>query len=187
MQLELKRLQHEVGITFVVVTHDQEEALVMADRMAVLKDGKLLQCDTPHEIYERPADRFVADFIGVMNFIEGRIAEGGVEAAGGKPIAGRLPEGAPPGAAATAAVRPERIRLSPSADLANRVEGRVEAVVYHGLDLQVSVETGLSQKPLLVRLTAADAERQKVVTGDSVFIGWSPADTRIFVDQAVNS
>ena len=71
MQLELKRLQHEVGITFVVVTHDQEEALVMADRMAVLKDGRLLQCDTPHEIYERPADRFVADFIGVMNFCEG--------------------------------------------------------------------------------------------------------------------
>jgi ABC-type Fe3+/spermidine/putrescine transport system ATPase subunit len=64
MQLELKRLQHEVGITFIIVTHDQEEALVMADRMAVLKDGRLLQCDTPQEIYERPADRFVADFIG---------------------------------------------------------------------------------------------------------------------------
>ena len=60
---------HEVGITFVVVTHDQEEALVMADRMAVLRDGRLLQCDTPHEIYEHPADRFVADFIGVMNFL----------------------------------------------------------------------------------------------------------------------
>ncbi|TIN53035.1 MAG: ATP-binding cassette domain-containing protein, partial [Mesorhizobium sp.] len=56
MQLELKRLQHEVGITFVIVTHDQEESLVMADRMAVLKDGKLLQCDTPHAIYEHPAD-----------------------------------------------------------------------------------------------------------------------------------
>ena len=69
MQIELKRLQHEVGITFVVVTHDQEEALVMADRMAVLKDGRLLQCDTPHAIYEHPADRFVADFIGVMNFL----------------------------------------------------------------------------------------------------------------------
>ena len=68
MQLELKRLQHEVGITFVVVTHDQEESLVMADRMAVLRDGRLLQCDTPHEIYEHPADRFVADFIGVHEF-----------------------------------------------------------------------------------------------------------------------
>ena len=77
MQIELKRLQHEVGITFVVVTHDQEEALVMADRMAVLRDGRLLQCDTPHEIYERPADRFVADFIGVMNFCAGVAARRG--------------------------------------------------------------------------------------------------------------
>ena len=71
MQLELKRLQHEVGITFIIVTHDQEEALVMADRMAILKDGKLLQCGSPEDVYETPADRFVANFIGVMNFIEG--------------------------------------------------------------------------------------------------------------------
>ena len=139
MQLELKRLQHEVGITFVVVTHDQEEALVMADRMAVLKDGRLLQCDTPHEIYERPADRFVADFIGVMNFFDRRLSADGVEVAGGGRIVGRLPQGAAPGVAATAAVRPERVRLFPAADLANRVSGQVEAVVYHGLDLQLSV------------------------------------------------
>ncbi len=72
MQIELKRLQHEVGITFVVVTHDQEEALVMADRMAVLMDGRLLQCDTPHEVYEHPADAFVAGFIGVHEFLRGR-------------------------------------------------------------------------------------------------------------------
>ena len=181
MQLELKRLQHEVGITFVVVTHDQEEALVMADRMAVLKDGKLLQCGTPHEIYERPADRFVADFIGVMNFFAGRISRGCVEIAGSS-ISGRVPNGAAVGSAATAAVRPERIRLFPSAEVANRASGKVQAVVYHGLDLQVSVLTGLSQKPILVRLTAVDADRLKVAAGDTVEIGWSPADTRIFVD-----
>ncbi|WP_292058015.1 ABC transporter ATP-binding protein, partial [Mesorhizobium sp.] len=80
MQLELKRLQHEVGITFVIVTHDQEESLVMADRMAVLRDGKLLQCDTPHAVYEHPADRFVADFIGVMNFVPGKATADGVMA-----------------------------------------------------------------------------------------------------------
>ncbi|MCB2143757.1 MAG: spermidine/putrescine ABC transporter ATP-binding protein, partial [Rhodobacteraceae bacterium] len=60
MQLELKRLQHEVGITFIVVTHDQEEALVMADRIAILKDGRLLQVGTPHEVYETPANRYAA-------------------------------------------------------------------------------------------------------------------------------
>ena len=168
MQLELKRLQHEVGITFVVVTHDQEEALVMADRMAVLKDGRLLQCDTPHEIYERPADRFVADFIGVMNFIGGRISRSGVEVAGEGLIAGRVPDGVADGSPATAAIRPERIRLFPSSEVANRSSGKVEAVVYHGLDLQVSVLTGLSQKPILVRLTAADADRRKVAAGDTV-------------------
>jgi spermidine/putrescine ABC transporter ATP-binding subunit len=182
MQLELKRLQHEVGITFVVVTHDQEEALVMADRMAVLKDGKLLQCDTPHEIYERPADRFVADFIGVMNFIEGRVSAGGIEVASTEIVSGRIPDGAAKGAAAIAAVRPERIRLSPAADVENRTAGKVEALVYHGLDLQVSVLTGLSQKPVLVRLTAEDADRRRPAVGDVVEIGWSPADTRIFVD-----
>ncbi len=68
MQLELKKLQHEFGITFIVVTHDQEEALVMSDRIAILRDGRLVQCAAPREVYEHPADRFAADFIGVMNF-----------------------------------------------------------------------------------------------------------------------
>ena len=182
MQLELKRLQHEVGITFVVVTHDQEEALVMADRMAVLKDGKLLQCDTPHEIYERPADRFVAEFIGVMNFFNGRLSRDGVDVPAGGSVSGHVPDAAALGGTATAAIRPERIRLFPPADLVNRASGKVEAVVYHGLDLQVSVLTALSQKPILVRLTAEDADRRRPTVGDVVEIGWSPADTRIFVD-----
>ena len=166
MQLELKRLQHEVGITFVVVTHDQEEALVMADRMAVLKDGRLLQCDTPHEIYERPADRFVADFIGVMNFIGGRISRG---RRGGRRRQARsraacrtAPPWArrPPPPFARSASASSRPPISPTAS-----SGKVEAVVYHGLDLQVSVLTGLSQKPLLVRLTAEDADRRRVGGG----------------------
>ena len=181
MQLELKRLQHEVGITFVIVTHDQEEALVMADRMAVLRNGRLLQCDTPHAVYERPADRFVADFIGVMNFLDGKLASDGVELAFGPRVAGVPPPGAPPGAAATAAVRPERIRLFPDHVVANRLAGQVEAVVYHGLDLQLSIETGLSERPLLVRVTAEDADRRSVAVGDTVEIGWDAADPRIFV------
>ncbi|TGV96180.1 spermidine/putrescine ABC transporter ATP-binding protein, partial [Mesorhizobium sp. M2D.F.Ca.ET.145.01.1.1] len=124
MQLELKRLQHEVGITFVIVTHDQEESLVMADRMAVLKDGKLLQCDTPHAVYEHPAERFVADFIGVMNFIPGKVSADGVVAANGARIAGKVPAALSSGAAAVASVRPERVRLFPSADTANRTTGK---------------------------------------------------------------
>ena len=79
MQLELKRLQHEFGITFIVVTHDQEEALVMADRVAIMKDGALLQVGTPREIYEYPETRFAADFIGVMNFLPVSVASGGYQ------------------------------------------------------------------------------------------------------------
>ncbi|MEX0697353.1 MAG: ATP-binding cassette domain-containing protein, partial [Dongiaceae bacterium] len=78
MQLELKRLQHETGITFLVVTHDQEEALVMADRIALLQDGRIAQLGTPRDLYERPANRFAAGFIGTMNLFAGRLAAGGV-------------------------------------------------------------------------------------------------------------
>jgi spermidine/putrescine transport system ATP-binding protein/putrescine transport system ATP-binding protein len=182
MQMELKRLQHEVGITFVVVTHDQEESLVMADRMAVLRDGRLLQCDTPHAIYEHPADRFVADFIGVMNFLPGRAAAGGVIVADGGLISGALPTSLAAGAAAVAAVRPERIQLFPSEQTANRIQGKVEALAYHGLDLQLHVRIALSDKPFLVRVTADAADRRPVSAGEPVEIGWNAADTRIFAD-----
>jgi spermidine/putrescine ABC transporter ATP-binding subunit len=175
MQIELKRLQHEVGITFVVVTHDQEEALVMADRMALLKDGRLLQCATPHEIYERPANRFVADFIGSMNFCAGIATASGITARDGTAIAGTLPEGLAAGQAASAAVRPERLRLFPGADSANRI-----SLAYHGLDLQLHIRTPLSAKPFLVRLTADAAERRPVKIGELIEIGWSAGDTRIF-------
>lgn len=178
MQIELKRLQHEVGITFIVVTHDQDEALVMADRMAVLKDGRLLQCDTPHSIYEHPADRFVADFIGIMNFMPCRASNAGVIAVDGTPIAAATSP--TPAQALVAAVRPERIRLGPSIDAANRSEGVVESLAYHGLDLQLHIRTPLAPAPLLVRLTADAVDRHPVKVGDTVEIGWSAADTRLF-------
>ncbi|MGD9916102.1 MAG: ABC transporter ATP-binding protein, partial [Rhizobiaceae bacterium] len=180
MQIELKRLQHEVGITFVIVTHDQEEALVMADRMAVLKDGRLLQCDTPHAIYEHPADRFVADFIGVMNLCAGFATADGVRARDGTAISGRRPDGLREGEAATAAVRPERVQLFPGAEAVNRTSGTVEALAYHGLDLQLHVRTALSDRPFIVRVTADAADRRPVQAGETVEIGWSAGDTRIF-------
>src|SRR5262249_6051346 len=75
MQLELKTLQREIGLTFVYVTHDQEEALTMSDRIAVMDRGRVLQVDDPRAIYDRPASQFVADFIGVTNFLRGRVRE----------------------------------------------------------------------------------------------------------------
>lgn len=153
MQLELKRLQHEVGITFIMVTHDQEEALVMADRIAILKDGRLLQVGTPHEVYEAPASRYAADFIGLMNFIE----------VGGQVLA----------------IRPERIRLFP-ATADTRTEGRVTARAYHGLDLMLHVTTPLSPRPLTVRVTADAADRHALAEGETITLGWNAADTRSF-------
>jgi len=174
MQLELKRLQHEVGITFIVVTHDQEEALVMADRVAILKDGKLLQCGTPREVYEHPVNRFAADFIGVMNFFEGQTQPDGLRLADGTRVVSDQPM---PMGAAVAAVRPERIRLCPGD---NTITGTVRALAYHGLDLQLHVETAHAPKPVTVRLTADRPEAQTLKQGDAVTLGWAATDTRIF-------
>ena len=116
MQIELKRLQHETGITFIFVTHDQEEALTMSDRIAVMSAGKILQVGTPRDIYDRPAERFVADFIGETNFLDGdgrRRADGAahgqacVRAPRSPPT---VPEGFAPAGEVTVVVRPEHAR-----------------------------------------------------------------------------
>ena len=178
MQLELKRIQDEFGITFIIVTHDQEEALVMADRVAILKDGALLQCGTPHEIYEAPNSRFAADFIGVMNFFRGTATPDGIEAPG-RVIRADLPEGVAPGNAVVFAVRPERLRIGRGGG-ENAGEGRVVAKAYHGLDLQLHVETALSDTPVIIRLTAQDADSAPLTEGDTVAFSWAAKDTRVF-------
>jgi len=179
MQLELKRIQDEFGITFIVVTHDQEEALVMADRVAILKDGLLLQCGTPHEIYEHPESRFAADFIGVMNFLPVRVQGGRLVAENGNVFTGALPDGLGEGDEAVVAVRPERLRLGAS-DGDNSLTGRVAATAYHGLDLQLHLDTPNSPGPVLVRLTADAAEGRVYREGEEVTVGWSARDTRVF-------
>src|SRR5690606_32853155 len=117
MQFELKTLQQQVGITFVYVTHDQEEALTMADRIAVMNEGKVLQIGAPDDIYERPTSRFVADFIGETNFVSGVLEStsggiGAVRIPGGRLLKGSLrePEAAV-GDTLALAVRPEKLRL----------------------------------------------------------------------------
>jgi spermidine/putrescine transport system ATP-binding protein len=146
MQIELKTLQRDVGITFVYVTHDQEEALTMSDRIAVMHAGKVLQVGSPTEIYERPNCRFVADFIGDTNFLDGVVQEqeGGfatVLVDGCLPI--RVPTDQPlsPGSPVTLAVRPEKVRLLPEplrVDC-NAFLGQVEQVVYIGTDTRFKV------------------------------------------------
>ncbi|WP_423359701.1 ABC transporter ATP-binding protein [Pseudomonas citronellolis] len=126
MQIELKRLQHETGITFIFVTHDQEEALTMSDRIAVMNKGQILQIGTPTEIYDAPANRWVADFIGETNFLEAEANGDGVVLADGQRLAAATTL---PGKV-TLAIRPERTELAQDGEL----EGVVENVVYVGTD-----------------------------------------------------
>lgn len=140
MQLELKRLQSETGITFIFVTHDQEEALTMSDRIAVMCDGTIRQIGAPREIYDRPAERFVADFIGDTNFLPADVI--GQE---GDMVRLRLPSGAEVTAHAdagasgsvTLAVRPEHATLSSEAD--GMLKGVLQEVVYFGTDTHFHV------------------------------------------------
>jgi spermidine/putrescine transport system ATP-binding protein len=146
MQLELKNLQKEVGITFVYVTHDQEEALTMSDRIAVMHQGHALQVGSPTQIYERPSCRFVADFIGETNFLEGVVEEQGegvvcVRVAGSLRVLAETDEKFELGSQVTAAVRPEKIRMlpNPARGTHNSFPCQVEQVVYVGTDTRFQV------------------------------------------------
>src|SRR5215211_195029 len=147
MQLELKALQQQLGITFIYVTHDQEEAMTMSDRIAVMSKGRVQQMGTPVEIYERPANRFVADFIGESNFLEGRIKSlSGNEACvfvpelnaevNGIPVS----EGLSSGEEVTVSIRPEKIRIAEKGIDQNSFKGLVTNTVYIGTDTHVYVD-----------------------------------------------
>ena len=181
MQLELKRLQHEIGITFVVVTHDQEEALVMADRIAVLQGGALRQVGTPHEMYEFPQDKFVAQFIGVMNFFHGKISDSGVQINDSTHFAGNIAADIPIGTPVTLAVRPERLILYPTkaGNNPNQIEGEIIGIAYHGLDVTLSVKTGISETAVMIRIPANASDQLKMQQGSYVHIGWQAEHSRI--------
>ena len=141
MQIELKRLQHETGITFIFVTHDQEEALTMSDRIAVMSAGRILQVGSPRDIYDRPAERFVADFIGETNFLDARIdsldgAKAKVTLKSGATIAATVAEGFKPDGDATVVIRPEHAKAVKGQ---GDISGIVETVVYFGTDTHVHI------------------------------------------------
>jgi len=180
MQLELKRLQHEAGMTFVVVTHDQEEAMSMADRIAVLNRGRLEQLDTPVSLYERPSSRFVAAFIGTSNMLDGTATANGVELPGLGEV--RAPHDLAGGAAATLVIRPEDIAVSTDGAAAGagatELSGTVVDATFLGGSSTLSVEIpGLSQ-PLRSTVHAALSVRR----GDPVRIGFDPQRIVVVAD-----
>lgn len=141
MQIELKRLQQETGITFVFVTHDQEEAMSMGDRIAVFKDGKIVQLDTPREIYRRPVNAFVADFIGETNLIEGEATETGIHMPGGGFISrNHIAPDCSFGTSGpvTVAIRPEDFQVVDAGNGA--LLGTVRDVIFTGDSVRVHVQ-----------------------------------------------
>ncbi|MCG8968708.1 MULTISPECIES: ABC transporter ATP-binding protein [Streptomyces] len=180
MQLELKRIQREVGITFIYVTHDQAEALTMSDRIAVMNQGVVEQVGSPQEVYERPATAFVAGFIGTSNLIGGRLtsAEAGtgvVDLGDGDRITVALRGSRSPGAAVEITVRPEKIRLTTGpADSASRVRGTVREVVYLGTSTSYTVETRTGAEMTVFQPNDGTAPVHPA-RGDTVWLSWATA------------
>ena len=145
-QAELTRLRRELGLTMLVVTHDQDEAMVLADRIAVMRAGRLAQVGTPREIYERPVDRFVAGFCGETNILEASVVAGGVESALGRHQI-PPPSGLAPGARVGLALRPEQIAFADR----GRHAGRIAAVAYLGdiTYVTVALDAGVALKVLV--------------------------------------
>ncbi|BBK31993.1 putative spermidine/putrescine transport system ATP-binding protein [Stella humosa] len=188
LQLELKALHERVGLTFLYVTHDQDEALSMSDRVAILREGKLVQFGRPRDLYERPATRFVADFLGKSNFLPGiaQGAAGGVlrYASGGLDLVQALEGAAPPaGSPVLVALRPEKIAVVADTppETANAVSGRIAQWSYSGTHFQLLVDTDS-----VGRMTATVPSwrcRIEPEVGRTVHLGWDPDATVIVTDD----
>jgi spermidine/putrescine transport system ATP-binding protein len=175
MQVELKGIQREVGITFLYVTHDQEEALAMSDRIAVMEDGEVRQCGTPEEIYEHPTEPFVAGFIGISNLLPGTAENGGVKLASGGSCAAPVPSDVAQGTPVHLSVRPEKIWLEGHEEGMVVVEGKIVERVYVGTTTQVIVELAPGMRLVALEQNTARARSDdRWEIGERVRAGWHP-------------
>ena len=183
MQYELKDLQTRVGITFIYVTHDQEEALTMSDRIGVMSAGKLLQVGDSHEIYETPTSRFVADFIGDINLIEGQVTGPGSARLSNGAVVG-VPSGHPTNGPVTLALRPERLMLHPVdgslPEGRNQIRARISRRTYYGDVYYYDVEAGLGEPLDVKEENRPDVARHEV--GDEVYVSWTVDSANLVSD-----
>jgi spermidine/putrescine transport system ATP-binding protein len=176
MQLELTKIQREVGITFVYVTHDQEEAMTMSDRIAVMNRGAIVQVGTPQEIYETPASLFVADFIGSSNILPGRMTarEGAlavVRLGDDSVVRVPAPAGIPVGADVRLVVRPDHMRIGGAGE--NSLTGTVVKVSYLGTHRQVTVRLRSGAEVAVTQGLSADhGPADAVEVGSTVEVTW---------------
>ena len=186
MQIELKRLQHETGITFIFVTHDQEEALTMSDRIAVMEAGRILQVGSPRQIYNHPVERFVADFIGSTNFLSADVIatennRARIQLSSGNEITTELPDGMVPSGRVTAVVRPEYSRLLADSGEKGDLQGVLENIVYFGTDTHY--HTRLVDETLFVtRMQNQREDTEKFEVGQQVSIVFKPNSVQMLRD-----
>lgn len=170
VQLELRRLQRRLGKTFILVTHDQDEAMTVSDRILVMHEGRIVQSGPPSEVYERPVNRFVAEFLGSANLISAERSNGGLHTGLGAMRVRHLPDWQQ----GTLAIRPERIRICEEPPPVNAVSGRVREVIYRGDHLDVFLEPG----SLRVRTTPTRTVR----IGQHIWLELAPEHLQILDD-----
>ena len=187
MQLELRAIQRKLGATFLYVTHDQTEALVMSDRIAVMNDGRIVQEGTPREIYTRPTSVFASDFIGETNLLRGTaVATSGdmatVTLQDGTSVEARASGAVPVGGGATVSVRPESIRITavedePSGRLG--LHGTIAEIIYLGSRVRIGTATASG---FVVWADLRDTESDGLESGCPVSLSWSPLSATAWAD-----
>jgi spermidine/putrescine transport system ATP-binding protein len=185
MRVELKQLQEETGITFIFVTHDQEEALTMSDRIAVMSEGEIQQIGRPRDIYERPVNHFVADFIGETNFFDVTVESVEQDRAvcvlpGGAKVMAEAVNGCKPGDSVSLSVRPEKIKLRPS-DKGGPLAGRIARPIYLGTDTHYQVQLS-GDLSVVARVQNAHENAASVRVGDIVVLEFDPGSVVMLRD-----
>jgi spermidine/putrescine transport system ATP-binding protein len=190
LQVELKKIQREVGITFVYVTHDQEEALTMSDRIAVMNKGRIEQIGDPEDVYDRPTTTFVAGFIGVSNLMPGTVrktgARGEVELDSGVHVSTDV-DGFNPGDRCHAVVRPEKLMIDSEDGEQPTIEGMVESSLYLGTSTQLIVQLPGEVRMTVLVPNADEAERQRLPGGGAkVKLSWSSDHMHVVRESDTN-
>ncbi len=184
MQIELSQLQRRLGLTTLMVTHDQDEALTLSDQIAVMRDGRIEQIGAPGEIYDRPATRFVASFIGTSNFFQGRVSarDGAGYAVDAEDGIRLTLDGAPPSETVLIALRPESIRLRPGTHATgpNQLPTTVEQIVYRGQHTQYLLRRHGDE--LLTAIRHDDGVVGDLAPGAAVIASWDGARNRVVRD-----
>jgi spermidine/putrescine transport system ATP-binding protein len=194
MQIELQTLQRDVGITFILVTHDQEEALSMSDRICIMHEGRIVQSGSPRELYDEPVNRYVADFVGKTNFFDGEVIDSNgsdvnVKSQSGQLLAGTQPKGAPPlskGSKACVAVRPEMISITSvndsSSSTGTSISGKVMNRIFLGEHSEYLVATEGYGDVMVLSPKSIESINKSFAPGDNVLISWRPEAVLVLGD-----